>query len=258
MTGQELEPYRLQARNDANEAENKIHDDAVARDYGFAGGLVPGVTVWGYMTHPVVEALGRDWLERGTAAVRFSKPVYDGETVTVQTVVAQTGEGSVLELCLTNESDDICAQATASLPPQRQSAPDSSEYPRAPLPSPRPPASSETLRPGAVLGSVESSYGDAETVGDEGVVHPGRLLRCANHILTSNVRLGPWVHVESRIANLGLAHVGDQVTTRGRVAEAFEKKGHKFVRLDVLVTADDNPVMHVDHVAIYEPRRARA
>ncbi len=124
MTGQELEPYRLQARNDANEAENKIHDDAVARDYGFAGGLVPGVTVWGYMTHPVVEALGRDWLERGTAAVRFSKPVYDGETVTVQTVVAQTGEGSVLELCLTNESDDICAQATASLPPQRQSAPD--------------------------------------------------------------------------------------------------------------------------------------
>ena len=29
----------------------KIHDDATARRFGFGGGLVPGVDVYGYMTH---------------------------------------------------------------------------------------------------------------------------------------------------------------------------------------------------------------
>ena len=37
--------YHVKARNPATESENKIHHDDVARQYGFAGGLVPGVTV---------------------------------------------------------------------------------------------------------------------------------------------------------------------------------------------------------------------
>ena len=40
-----------------------IHEDDLARQYGFKGGLVPGVTVYAWMTHPVVEALGVEWLE---------------------------------------------------------------------------------------------------------------------------------------------------------------------------------------------------
>src|SRR5713101_4944345 len=53
------------------------HDEAIARRYGFRGGLVPGVTVYAYMTHPLAEAFGTGWLERGTASVRFVKPVLD-------------------------------------------------------------------------------------------------------------------------------------------------------------------------------------
>jgi hypothetical protein len=52
-----------------------------------------------------------------------------------------------------------------------------------------------------------------------------------------------------------LARVGERVTTRGRVARVFEKKGHRFVELDLLLVADDaRPVMLVRHVAIYELR----
>ena len=42
----------------ADTTENKIHEDGLARDMGFRGGLVPGVTVYAWMTHPVVAALG--------------------------------------------------------------------------------------------------------------------------------------------------------------------------------------------------------
>jgi len=71
VTAERLPEYRVKARNTSERSENKIHDDAVARQYGFRGGLVPGVTVYAYMTHPLVEAFGTGWLERGTASVRF-------------------------------------------------------------------------------------------------------------------------------------------------------------------------------------------
>src|SRR5215831_2180161 len=76
-------PYRVEAFNTALASENKIHDDEVARRFGFSGGLVPGVEVYAYMTHLPVERWGRAWLERGSATCRLLKPVYDGDTVSV-------------------------------------------------------------------------------------------------------------------------------------------------------------------------------
>ena len=88
MTAAALSPYRIQAFNTAKASENKIHDDAVARRFGFGGGLVPGVDVYAYMAHLPVARWGRAWLERGAAECRFQKPIYDGEIATV--VIART------------------------------------------------------------------------------------------------------------------------------------------------------------------------
>ena len=44
--------YRVSAYNTSKHSENKIHDDTVARKYGFSGGLVPGVDVLAYMDFP--------------------------------------------------------------------------------------------------------------------------------------------------------------------------------------------------------------
>src|ERR1700675_3210589 len=74
-----LETYRVQAYNSSKQSENKIHDDAVARRFGFSGGLVPGVDVMAYMMHLPVAKWGRAFLERGLIEARFVKPVYDGE-----------------------------------------------------------------------------------------------------------------------------------------------------------------------------------
>ncbi len=74
-----LQPYHVAAYNTAKASENKIHDDATAKRFGFRGGLVGGVHVYAYMTHLPVQRWGRAWLERGTGDARFGKPVYEGD-----------------------------------------------------------------------------------------------------------------------------------------------------------------------------------
>src|SRR6201991_4836875 len=100
-----IEPYRVSAYNTALQSENKIHDDTVARRFGFSGGLVPGVDVFAYMSHMPVAAWGRGFLERGVMEGRFLKPVYDGE---MAEVTAQEIDGGLVikveskgELCAT-------------------------------------------------------------------------------------------------------------------------------------------------------------
>src|SRR2546423_11504097 len=105
IAGAALAPYRVSAYNTARDSENKIHDDATARRFGFGGGLVPGVDVYGYMSHLPVMRWGRVWLEHGTSECRFFKPVYDGDTATV---TAREDNG-VLEITVESR-----AQACAS------------------------------------------------------------------------------------------------------------------------------------------------
>src|SRR6202521_1935285 len=111
MTESYLGPYRVEAFNASKESENKIHDDAVARRFGFSGGLVPGVDVYAYMTHLPVQAWGRAWLERGSAECRFLKPVYDGEIATVTATAA--ADALAIEV---SSRGELCATGQAWLP----------------------------------------------------------------------------------------------------------------------------------------------
>lgn len=252
----------LVAFNSATHSDNKIHDDAVAQRFGFTGGLVPGVDVYAYLSWGPASAWGLDWLEHGTMQARFGKPAYDGDEVQVE---ADDGDGAI-DLRLRNAAGDLLSEGTATL--AGQPAPDPARYPTAPLPVVRPAASPQSLAAGTVLGTWEvewradaaSAYlADArETLAvyaDEGVAHPGWVLRQANRILAANVVLGPWIHVGSEVAHHGVVRDGQTVSCRGRVAAEYERKGHRFVQLDLLVSADDRPVATIDHTAIYLPRQ---
>ncbi|HZT65522.1 MAG TPA: hypothetical protein VFA11_07015 [Acidimicrobiales bacterium] len=256
--------HRLRARNVATDSENRIHDDDVARRHGFRGGLVPGVTVYGYMTRPVVELLGRPWLERGTVAARFVQPVYDGEEIAV---TATPADGGHLVLEVRSERGEVCATGSATVAEAPPPAPALEDFPAAPLPEQRPPADEASLAVGTVLGSVSGGFhadrsapflellaDDLPIYAAEGVAHPGYLILSANTILAANVALGPWVHVSSEVTNLAAVPDGAVVETRGRVADLFERKGHRFVKLDVVWLADGRPVMRADHTAIYRLR----
>ena len=97
--------FHVTARNAATDSENRMHDDMVARTYGYRGGLVPGVTVYGY----VVSRLPVEWREQGFASLRLMAPVYDGDTVVVRYEDDFTAE---------REDGTICARVSASLQPR--------------------------------------------------------------------------------------------------------------------------------------------
>lgn len=258
-----VQPYRVRAYNTAQASENKIHDDAVARRFGFTGGLVPGVDVYAYMAHAPVARFGRAWLEHGTATCRFGKPVYDGDEALV---LAEPADGA---LGLRVESrGEICATGTAALPDVANAAPPEAMEGRE-VPAERPPASEETLAPGTRLSirplmlTAEFNAGYLEDVREadpiyarEGLGHPGMVLRTGNWLLSHNVVLGPWMHVGSTVRNLGCVHVGEEVVAHGRVSANYERKGHRFVELDAVVLANGTPVARLAHVAIYRPRQA--
>jgi acyl dehydratase len=257
--------YLVRARNAATASENKIHHDDVARRYGFTGGLVPGVTVYAYMAHPVVEVLGRAWLEHGTMAARFVRPCYDGDEVVVE-AVATVGEPGVLEVTAGRGDGDLVATGTASVPSRAPTPPPVTAYPTAALPEERPPATRDALAALDPLGSWEATFrvdhapAFLDEIGEDlplfradGLAHPGYLLLAANSVLVANVRLGPWMHVGSDVAHFGVVADGERLSTRGRVARLFERKGHSFAELDLLLVAEETrPVQHVRHTLIYE------
>ena len=266
MSAAALNPYHVEAFNTAKASENKIHDDAVARRFGFGGGLVPGVDVYAYMTHQPVAHWGRAWLERGAAECRFQKPVYDGDIATV----AATETAGGLELRVESRGE-ICATGRASLPDSMPPPPEVFAEP--PLPATdRPPASETTLAVGILLGirplpitrelieECIANLRETETLYlKEGLAHPVIIARTGNWAMNHNVVLGPWMHVGSKLQHFAAVHIGDELSARARITANYEHKGHHFVDVDVLVLANGlTPVARIAHTAIWLPRQLAA
>jgi len=104
-----LKPYHVSAYNTAKASENKIHDDATARRFGFTGGLVGGVHVYAYMTHLPAAHWGRAWLEQGTGNCKFAKPVYEGDIAEI--TAEQTADGLAL---FVHSKGVLCATGAAT------------------------------------------------------------------------------------------------------------------------------------------------
>src|SRR5215470_14693568 len=109
-----LPVYEVRARNTSADSENKIHDDTVAARFGFSGGLVPGVTIFGYLTVPIVARFPQ-WLDRGAMRVRFTQPFYDGDPVVVRAQASSGGEGVSIDVRAERRDGTICATATANV-----------------------------------------------------------------------------------------------------------------------------------------------
>ena len=258
-----LGPYRVEAFNASKASENKIHDDAVAQRFGFRGGLVPGVDVYAYMTYLPVQRWGRAWLVRGTAACRFLKPVYDGDTAVVTAIEGAAG----LDLRIESHGE-VCVTGHAGVPSERVTHPPAFSEAPAP-PAERPPADETTLAIGTRLAitpfRVTDEYAEqylrtvreiAPLYARENLAHPGTILHIGNWVLRHNVVLGPWMHVGSKVQHFAAAHISDELSAHAVVTANYERKGHRFVELDVLVYAGrKTPIARLGHIAIYRPRQ---
>jgi acyl dehydratase len=243
-----------------------MHDDTVARRFGFSGGLVPGVDVMAYMMHLPVARWGRAFLERGLIEARFVKPVYDGETALVRGTEQDGGIAIEVE-----SRGELCASGSASLPDHVPPV-DLGHYVETAPASIRLPVNSSSYELGQWLGTAPRSWAGkasreylAEVRETDPIfarhhlVHPGVLQRIMNKVLVDNAILGPWIHVGSRMQLQAAAGSDDQLAARAKVTGNYDKKGHRFVELDALIVANGTtPVAHCHHVAIYQPREQAA
>jgi hypothetical protein len=232
--------HRVRAVNE--HGSNPVHDDDFARRLGFKGGLVPGVAVYGYLAVLPEERWGAAWRAGGTMSARFAKPFYDGEEVTVTAVE----DGEALDLEARNPDGELCAtgRATATA---AEAPPDAGRYP-----APDPPAERRPpldVAEGEALGAFRTAL----------ELEPAWPARLGNHVLMASVALPPWIHVETRTRHLADVREGEPVEVRALVAGAWERRGHHFLDLDVLVLGESGrPAAQLRHVAIVTlaPREA--
>ena len=261
--------YQLEAYNTSKDSDNKIHDDAVAKKFGFEGGLVPGVDVYAYLTHPAVKTWGQNWLVSGSCDCRLIKPVYDGAIATVKATFVDAEQISMK--IKVESAGQLCAEGTAQIYRAAPEEPNLDQFSNAPLPRERPPASPKSLPVGALLGTYSMTVPEhfaadylhnvRETLPvyrEKRLVHPGIILRFGNWVLNHNVVLGPWIHVGSSIQHFSEVNMGETLSVRARVTNNYERKGHLFVELDAVVFAGRKRVgARIDHTAIYQPRQVQ-
>lgn len=246
-----IEPYAAVASNIDPHADNRIHSDDVARRFGFTGALVPGVEVFALLSAPLVTAYGPAFFDGGRVDVRFRRPVYDGERVMVT-----VDDGGAL--AVTGPDGEVRAVGTVGAP-QPPAPVDLERYGVRPLPEvlatdPQVGPLGTVVVPGDVQAAEQYLRDVGEPLGlyaEQGLLHPGMLLRLVNLALMVNVELGPWIHTRSACRLLALPRVPAVAEVRSVVTAVGRRGAHDEVQYDAVVLCDGVPVLEVAHTALY-------
>ncbi len=263
--GSPLPEHRVRASIDTADSNNRIQDDEYARRHGFRAGLVSGTFIFAYMSRPLVELLGKDWLERGSAEVRFVRPVYEGEEIRVSGSVASIAKDGTLFLdCqAANNQGAICGIGVARLPSVMPvSEPSLNDYPAGRTKLHRP-ISLESLQVGEILTPITSEFTwnvhwqyCRKSIRDhhpmcEKILHPGWLVSRASQILAANYAIQAWIDVSCQVQHFHLQEEECAIETRGRVQGKFERNGDHFVALDLAVFAPARCLATIHYTAIF-------
>lgn len=234
----ELRNWSVTARNLPEHAGNPIHTDVGAQAAGFARALVAGVTTYAYLTHPVVAAWGRDWLEHGGGEVRFRAPVEADETV--ECTPRHDGDGwHVDAVCPAQERNPRATFAVVA--------------DAGPPPAPRP-GDALASRQFDLTGRYGADYGwragdDLRVYLDEGIVHPAVWPALANHVFSTDLVDGSWIHTRSVIRHHATVPAGAAVDVHATVVDRFERHGERAVA-DLVFEHRGSVVTTIEHEAI--------
>ncbi len=267
-----LPEYKVKAWSDSTDSRNLITNDEYAYRHGFRAGLVPGIALFAYMSRILVEFLGRDWLERGSAEVRFVRPTYNGEEIRVGGTVSLVSQNGLVSIDLhaVNNQGTVCSIGTAQLPAQPPApVPVVDDYPAGHLQLGRP-LSLETLRVGEQLTPVTAEFNRSihwqycqKFIRDHHVLyqkvpHPGWIASRASQILAANYDVAAWIDVSCRVQNFYVQQEECTVETRGRVSNKFERGGDHFIELDLAVFTQERCLGTIRYLAIFRiaPRAA--
>ena len=250
--------YEVIARNFSEATENKIHSDEIARKYGFKGALVPGVAVFGHMTHPLVERFGEAWLTRSLATTRFLKPAYHGDTLHIDLEEDDAG----YHVHARDGSGTLLAELHSTMPGELPAAEDQRIFDAPRRDAERVEMRWETITENEpfpewhfqIISDSNDTY--AARISDDlplyrFIAHPHWLLSVANEALTREYLMPAWIHVGSDMRFRELVRVGDTLTVNAVPLEKWERKGHQFVRLYVAYHRDEILTTEIFHTAIF-------
>ena len=259
-----MKVYTATARNYSEESENRMHGDAAARGYGFAGALVPGVAVFGHMATALTQALGTAWLSGHVASTRFMKPAYHEDALRIEHERADDGHQvrclarGVLLAELRCEPDTPPPDALAEMPGGKPAAG-------------RQQAAWESLHVGEAFPAFHwkpdvdehltyaAQVEDGLAIWRDGdALHPHALLSTANRAFSNRFELPAWLHVGSEIVLREPVRIGDDIEVRTVPVEKWRKKGHEFVTLYVAYLAGGVVKTEIRHTAIFKVARKAA
>jgi len=262
--------YRGIAYNPVPRSENAIHGDQVARKHGFRGGLVPGVVVSAYLLDPALRAFGLGALRGSYADVIVHKPLYDGSSFEVQ-IESRHAQG--YRAALRDAEGTLCGEASFERGKAPTELPVIAHAPRAPRRADRPDGTREVLArlQAEGMGSLRARFDEANEMAryhptlaaqpelvqpkPEGYASFAFLLGLTDWAIARNVKLAPWLHLQTWSYQLAEVPFGSELQVEPKVVDLFERKGHQFVDLDVCAfDLRERPVLSARMRCIYRLR----
>jgi hypothetical protein len=255
---------------DAPRPGNPIHSTDGGKDYGYTAALVGGVTVYGWAVPAIVDALGEGWLDHGWAEVAFRRPTYPGDEM-VARLTEQPGGGH--ELTMDNQDGRHCLHGFAGLgdapwladmatPELLAAAARPGKIPaltleNAPVGRDMLPMAVPLSKEDARSFAIEREADDNPVYqGEHPVLHSGWIAARMTPLLHHSHDYAPAIHAKSHIQHLARAEAGQTFTVAGRCVDAYERKGHHYIVVDGLISAEDgSAVARVRHTTIFHVAR---
>lgn len=230
-----LRDHQVVAQNLPEHARNPIHTDEGARAAGFDRALVAGVTTYSYLANVPSRDWGIEWVHHGTAEVRFRRPIFDGERLTMQTV----DDGHTLAVTATtdNEPRVMCSMALSGAPAVELRGGED-------LPT------LERVLEGEYGGDYAARAGDSLPLFASGeIVHPAVWPALANDMVHRHVARGAWVHTRSIVRHHSPVVTGSLASIIARVVDRRDGSLGERAVLDVHITVEGTVVASLEHEA---------
>lgn len=235
---------------DNPDISNPIHSTEIAKAYGFPGPLIGGVTVWGWSTDTILEALGNKWLDVGWAEYSFRQPTFPGEKIKIRGTNNDLNNTWTIEII--NESNIVCVIGEVGI----GKAMWADEFINSKSMNPtiesdiKPALSLENTKTNIDWNAMQVTFNEEVSsqftsekqitnnplfVGRSKIAHPSWIAGWAEQLMRHNFTIPTSMHTKSRVQHIKSIPKDTVVIGGAHIIEVYEKKAHHFVNFDVIL-----------------------
>jgi hypothetical protein len=251
---------QYRAVNTASSSKNTIHDDKGARRQGLARALVPATALLAFVLATIREDLGDSFGEQGSAAVRFSAPVYDGQLLKADT---ERIAGGVAFSFTATDGDGPAVTGQARLGNDLYQGSHPALVPATGLPA-RPMSGGDLIGDERLNSTtVDTSLAEIRTYleatglndtadSDQGVPTEFLVAGFVRYLRANFVRRRPSMYAGVHIHCLRRCEIGEPLQLRGRIDRLYSRRGRQFMMIETGWFDDaGEPVLWALHNSVY-------